>query len=400
MTRHGVRSFTHTPAAYTWPDWSPVAPGYLSAHGYRLMTYFGRYYRSYFDSIGLPMGCASHGTYVYADLDQRTLETGRALIDGACGSPDALALYHDAQTGPDVNDPLFDSADWLVAAGKVDPSASKAAVAAPMPPAIVSQHVTNFAALQSILDTRCSGTCPPVTAGDSTIETGKGLAELRGPVTTGASYAESLFLEQAQCAPAINPDALAAAMQLHVLEYDVNARNTYNSQVRGGNIFAHIVGLLEEKAGMQHPDVTVPDVSHDNVAVISGHDSQLGALGGILSAHWALSEGLVADDMPPGGALIFELYKANGGAYRVRLKFAYQTLAQFRHASELPNGISLVPVRFAGCSGNDCSARLETFAVLAHTIAERGFVQQAWTSASDAALTFPSLGDPAWTRCD
>ena len=400
MTRHGVRSFTHTPAAYTWPDWSPVAPGYLSAHGYRLMTYLGRYYRSYFNSIGLPMGCAAHGTYVYADLDQRTLETGRALIEGACGSPDALALYHDAQTGPDVNDPLFDGTDWLVAAGKVDPAASKAAVAAAMPPAIVSQHVSDFAELQSLLDARCSGTCPPVTSGASTIEAGKGLAELRGPVTTGASYAESLFLEQAQCAQAVKPDALAAAMRLHVLEYDVNARNAYNSQVRGGNIFAHLVGLLEEKAGVAHPDVTVPDVTHDNVAVISGHDTQLGALGGILNAHWALGEGLVSDDMPPGGALIFELYKTNGNAYRVRLKFAYETLAQFRHASELPNGIALTPVRFAGCSGSDCSAPLETFAALAHTLSQRGFVQQAWTSASDAELAFPALGDPSWTRCD
>ena len=38
MTRHRVRSLTHTPAAYAWPDWSPVAPGFLTAHGYRLMT--------------------------------------------------------------------------------------------------------------------------------------------------------------------------------------------------------------------------------------------------------------------------------------------------------------------------------------------------------------------------
>jgi 4-phytase/acid phosphatase len=402
VTRHGVRSFTHAPAAYTWPNWGPVAPGYLSAHGYRLMTYLGRYYRTYFASIGLPMACASHGTYVYADLDQRTLETGRALIEGACGSPDALALDHDAQTGPGVNDPLFDGADWLVAAGKVDTTASRAAVAAAAPTplsAIVTQHAADFAALQSLLDARCSGTCPPANGGESTIVAKTGLAEVRGPVDAGSSYAESLFLEQAQCGPAVDPEKLAAAMRLHVLEYDVNARNAYNSLVRGGNIFAHIVGLLEEKAGLAHPDVAVPDIAHDNVALISGHDTQLGALGGILSAHWPLEHGLVPDDMPPGGALIFELYRTVAGAYRVRLQFAYETLAQLRSASALPDGIAISPVQFAGCDGADCSVPLERFAALAHSLSTRGFVQHDWTPASDANIDLAPLGDPDWTHC-
>lgn len=403
MTRHGVRSFTHTPAAYDWPNWSPVAPGYLTAHGYRLMTYFGRYYRSYFDSHGLAMRCGSHGTYVYADLDQRTLETARALIQGACGSPDALPLYHDARTGPGVNDTLFDGADWLVAAGKVDAAASRAAVMAtlPTPPsAIVTQHGADFAALQRLLDARCSGTCPPVTGGASIVTAkGAGLAELRGPVDTGSSYAESLFLEESQCGPALDPGKLAAAMRLHVLEYDVNARNAYASRVRGGNIFAHIVGLLEEKAGLAHPAVGVPDISADSVVMISGHDTQLGALGGILDAHWALRGGLVADDMPPGGALIFELYRTAANDYRVRLRFAYETLAQYRSSAALPNGIATVAVRFAGCSGDDCSAPLAYFATLANTLARQGFVQHDWTPQSDAPIELAPLADPGWTRC-
>ncbi len=403
MTRHGVRSFTHAPAAYAWPDWSPVAPGYLSAHGYRLMTYLGRYYHAYFASIGLPMACASHGTYVYADVDQRTIETARALIEGACGSSDALPLYHDAQIGPGVNDTLFDGADWLVPAGRVDTAASRAAVAAaaPAPPsAIVTLHAADFAALQSLLDPRCDRTCPAASAGQTVIVAAKGLAELRGPVDAGSAYAESLFLEEAQCGPAVDPGKLAMAMRLHVLEYNVNARNAYNPLVRGGNIFAHIVGLLEEKAGLPHPDVTVPDVSHDNVVMISGHDTQLGALGGILRAHWSLGDGLVPDDMPPGGALIFVLYHTTTGEYRVRLQFAYETLAQLRHASPLAGGIVLSPVRFSDCSGGDCSMPIARLAALAHSLATKGFVQHDWTPESDAAIGLAPLGDPPWTHCD
>lgn len=404
MTRHGVRSFTHAPAAYTWPDWSPVAPGFLSAHGYRLMTNLGRFYHSYFASIGLGMSCDPSGTYVYADLDQRTLETGRALIEGACGSPSALPLYHDATMGPGVNDTLFDGADWIVAAGKVDSEASRAAVAAvaPVPPsALVAQHAAEFAALQSLLDARCSATCPPATSGDSSIGVkGKGLAEVAGPLDAGSSYAESLFLEQAQCAPQLDPAKLAAAMQLHVLEYAINARNGYNSSVRGGNIFAHIVGLLEEKAGLPHPDVAVPGVAHANVAFLAGHDTQLGALGGILGAHWPLAHGLVPDDNPPGGALIFELYRTAAGEFRVRLRFVYDTLAQFRSDAALPDGIAVAPVRFSGCSDDDCSAPLGHFAALARALAARGFVRHDWTPASDAAVDLAPLGDPSWTRCN
>ncbi len=404
ITRHGVRSFTKTPPVYTWPDWSPVAPGYLSAHGYTLISYLGRYYRRYFGAIGLPMGCNSRGTYVYADLDQRTLETARALIEGACGSARALPLFHDAATGPGVNDPLFDGADWLVPAGKVDTAASRAAVAAaaPNPPsAIVTQHAAEFAALQTLLDARCSGSCTPANAGPSEIAAKPGaLAELRGPLDAGSSYAESLFLEQAQCAPAIDPAKLAMAMKLHVLAYDVNARNAYNPLVKGGNIFAHIVGLLEAKAGMPHPDVSVPDVARTNVVVLSGHDTQLGALGGILDAHWVLRNGLVADDMPPGGALIFELYHLRDGSYRVHLHFVYETLAQFRNSSAIAGGIATSPVTMPGCDGDDCNVPLAQFAALAHRLSQRGFVQHDWTNASAAPVDLAPLGDPAWTRCN
>jgi 4-phytase / acid phosphatase len=394
MTRHGVRSFTKAPSEYTWPDWSPVGPGFLSKHGYVLVTYLGRYYQQYFATLGLPMNCAQGSTYVYADVDQRTLETGRALIDGACGSPTGLSLYHNATIGPGANDPLFDGSDYLVSAGKVDTAASRAAVAAaaPNPPSlIVTQHAAEFAALQSLLDARCSGSCPPANSGQSVIDAKPGgLASLRGPIDTAASYAESLFLEQAQCAPAVDQAKLEQAMKLHVVEYDVNARNAYNPLVRGGNIFAHIVGLLLAKAGVAHPDVGVPDVTHTNVVVLSGHDTQLGALGGILDAHWALGHGLVPDDMPPGGALVFELYHEPTG-YRVRVHFVYQTLAQFRSASPLPDGIATSPV---------AEYSLTALATLAHDLARRGFVMHDWTKASDAPVDLAPLGDPSWTKCN
>ncbi len=388
MTRHGVRSFTKPPPSYTWLDWSPVAPGFLTAHGYKLMTFLGNYYRDYFASIGLPVNCASHGMYVYADVDQRTLETGRALIEGACGSPDAVPLYHDAAIGPGVSDPLFDGSDWLIPAGKIDTAASIASVAAaaPKPPSlVVSQNAAAFAALQYLLDAQCSGTCPRADAGPSEI-TAKpgGLAALRGPLAVGEGYVESMFLERAQCAPLPDAFRFHQTEWLRTTEYEINARNAYNASVKGGNVFAHIVGLLQEKAGVPHPDVSVPDVSQVNVVMLAGHDTQIGALGGIL--------GTSMNGAPPGGALVFELYRRASGDYHVQMQFVHETWPQLLSNSPVQNGI--MNEYFDG------DFDLATLSALAHGFAQRGFVLHDWTKASDAPVDLAPLVDPPWTKCN
>jgi 4-phytase/acid phosphatase len=409
VTRHGVRSATKAPAPYAWAGWSPVQRGFLTRRGYRLMTYMGRWYGSYFAARGLRSACTSGGAYVYADRDQRTLETARALVEGACGSSGSILVHHAANM--EAPDPLFDGSDWLGPAGKIDAAASLRAVTAeaPHPPsAIVSQHAEDFAGLQQLLDDRCPGTCAPLGSGTSTIVARGGLAKLTGPLTEASSDAESLFLEYAQCRPRSefgkgDPRALVAelqsAMRLHVLAYDVNSRTSYNAQVRGGNIFAHAVALLEEKAGGVHPYADAPRLGSSTVAFIVGHDTELGALGGILAAHWSPEGGIVPDDMPPGSALIFELYRTSAGEYRVDLRFASQTLTQFRSNADLANGAHAVPVRFAGCTGTNCSAPLAHLAAIASALASRGFVKRSWTPNTTAPVREPPLADTSWTHC-
>ena len=393
MTRHGVRSFTHTLPNYTWPDWSPVDPGFLSEHGYRLMTYMGEFYRNYFAERGLSMGCNTEGTYVYADRDQRTLETARALIEGACGHPDALPMYHLPNLAPNVNDPLFSGAQAF-APDKVDPEASRAAVIAalPVPPsALVSQHAGEFAALQTLLDRRCSGTCPRADSGDYTVVARRNMYEYSGPIVAGSDYAEDLFLESAQCEPDIDPQDIEQAMQLHVAEYDVNARNAYSPWVRAGNIFAHAIAMIDEKAGKHTIGIESPDLSRTKVAIFSGHDTQVGAFGGMLGVRWKTADGLAPDDTPPGGALVFELFRNKQGAYFVRVEFASQSMAQYRKDSELDGGAVMTTV------GTYPLAHLET---LAQKAVSMGFVQKTWVKASSAPVDLAPLHDPSWTKCD
>jgi 4-phytase/acid phosphatase len=114
LTRHGVRSPTGTADQYhvysldSWPSWE-VPPGYLTAHGFQLMRIFGAYDRMELASEGSlsAAGCndTSRVTF-YADSDQRTRETGKAIAEGmfpGCqakvqflpeGTNDALFHYH------------------------------------------------------------------------------------------------------------------------------------------------------------------------------------------------------------------------------------------------------------------------------------------------------------------
>jgi 4-phytase/acid phosphatase len=402
VTRHGIRSISRAPAEYSWADWQPVPSSFLTARGYHLMTYTGQYYRLYFASLGIPLACGEPNVYVYADTDQRTLATGQALIEGMCGKPASMPMYHNADVSGKADDPLFDATQWALLNHRIDAHASQAAVLAtlPSPPSkIVAAHRAEFDALQGLLNSRCPGTCTPVTTGESTVsQTKDGLSELSGPVKTASSYAEDLFLEYAQCRPETST-GLEQEMRLHVLAYDVNARNKYNPRVRGGTLFAHIVAMLEEKAGRSHGDVAIPDIGKDSVVFFSGHDTQLGALGGILDAHWSPGNGIAADDMPPGAALVFELYRAANAQYRVRLRYVTDTAEQFRHYNLLPAGIQNVSVRFPGCSGDDCSIPLDRLSEISSDLLRDGLVRKEWTNANDDAVTLDPLVNPKWTQC-
>src|SRR5436309_2565545 len=96
LSRHGVRAPTMSNdklAEFTtrpWPTW-PVPPGNLTPRGKHLATLMGAYYGALFRARGLLTAdrCpSSDEIHLQADLDQRTILTGEALLDGlfpGCG---------------------------------------------------------------------------------------------------------------------------------------------------------------------------------------------------------------------------------------------------------------------------------------------------------------------------
>jgi 4-phytase/acid phosphatase len=68
--------------------------------------------------------------------------------------------------------------------------------------------------------------------------------------------------------------------------------------------------------------------------IISGHDTNISNLAGMLGLSW-LTTGYQRDDVPPGSALIFSLWRSRGGRSAVRVQFLTQSLEQMRDALPL-----------------------------------------------------------------
>ena len=81
--------------------------------------------------------------------------------------------------------------------------------------------------------------------------------------------------------------------------------------------------------------------------MISGHDTNIANLGGLLGLHWKVP-GIAQDDPVPGGAIQLErLSDAKGNLY-VRAVYRAQTLAQLRAASATAPYRAVLPI--SGCS--------------------------------------------------
>ncbi|OQW41113.1 MAG: hypothetical protein A4S12_09200 [Proteobacteria bacterium SG_bin5] len=79
--------------------------------------------------------------------------------------------------------------------------------------------------------------------------------------------------------------------------------------------------------------------------MISGHDTNVANLGGLLDLHWHV-QGFAPDDPSPGGAIVLErLRDARGGRY-VRAYYRSQTLEGVRAASE---AVVRQPLPLPGC---------------------------------------------------
>jgi len=360
LERHGVRPPTKPPEAFAkysaepWPQWS-VAPGELTAHGAALIATLGGWYRQWLSRDGLvsAQGCAdANRVYIRADVDQRTRESGRAFARGLM--PDCPVSVH-VESG-DV-DPLFHPA----AAGMVrgDGATAAAAVSGRIgnaPAALAGVYRHQFQTLEEILGKQ-SVLGLPASVGS----TEEGLADIRGPIRTGSTLTENLLLEYAEGMTGkdlgwgrLDPNKLTEILALHTAYADLARRTSYLATVQGSNLLQRILLSLDQ-AVSRKPVAGALGGPEGRVLVLAGHDTNISHIAGMLNLSWLLP-GYQRDDTPPGGSLVFRLWRDRAGAFSADLLFIAQTLDQMHNATPLSLAASpaVAPVFLPGC-GADCS---------------------------------------------
>jgi 4-phytase/acid phosphatase len=346
VSRHGVRSPTWTSerlnqyAAQPWPEWS-VPPGNLTPHGRVLMKLMGAYYREWLSGERLlsQQGCGDVGRiYIHADTDQRTVETGRALAETLL--PGCPVAVHSEPKGS--RDPLFHpievgiaKPDWEIAAKAVRERLGND------PRQFLDLHRAAFEALQFVL---AGGSAPKKLIEPpeeiSVSVTGKSV-QLNEQWGVASTLSENLLLEYAEGMKGkdlgwgrLNADILFRVLELHAAYEDLTRRTVYLARARGSKLLDHVLRSMEQAAtGKVVPGALGgPGAA---VLILVGHDTNLSNLSGMLGLSWHLP-GYQPDDTPPGGALIFSLWRQPDTAqYFVRMQYLAETLEQMRSATPL-----------------------------------------------------------------
>jgi 4-phytase/acid phosphatase len=272
------------------------------------MKMMGVFYRDHFSALLAQRPCAD-AAYFRADSEQRTLESARALAEGML--PECQAEIHSVE-----NDPLFQGIT-------ADPKLAAAAVAGrlgPQPDALIAAHWPAFDELNRLL--KGSGHAPQSIL-DETPSKALNLA---------STLSEDLLLEYADGMSGqdlgwgrLTVSNLLEVMSLHTAYAELMRRTPYLARMRGSNLLSFILNALQQ---------SVDGKAKAPVLVIAGHDTNLSSLSGMLGLSWLLPT-YQADDAPPGGALIFTLWRSAAGQHSVRLQFIAQTVDQMHDAEPL-----------------------------------------------------------------
>ena len=379
LSRHGVRPPTWTQtrldaySALPWPKWD-VDPGFLTTHGYDLLKKFGSYDRMSLANAGLfaAKGCTdAAGTYIWADTDERTMESGRALAAGLF--PECPPAVHSLAAGQ--RDPLFHPGKQGKKQTNSEPAVTVTETAVQQPPqgkqneilteiqhvlmgcspekSCIPAHVPEIALLNV--------STPTIGAKSSSFE------DSHGSMSLASSFAEDFLLEYTEGMPIsevgwgkLDEPHIRRFMELHTENSESSHRAQSNARAEASNILFHIAHTLKQGAE-DNSDEGAVGPKESKLVILVGHDSNISAVAGLLGLHWTLDGR--RDDTPPGTELTFELWVSPRETNVVRVSVAMQTLDQMREKQELtpasPPAHQVLTME--GCGGESEQCRWENF---------------------------------------
>jgi 4-phytase/acid phosphatase len=365
VTRHGVRSPTWKPeklnqySSEKWADFG-VAPGELTAHGRKLMRQMGVYYGEIFADLLSDKGCGNaKKVYFWADTDQRTLETGRALAAGIL--PGCEIKINSKEAG--ASDALFNAVEAGIA--KPNANLSLAAVRGRIGGkmnVLLEVYRPQFDLLNRILNPNGKA-AKSILADAVELNREKGNIAMSGALSHASTLSENLMLEYANGMSGeqfgwgrLSAADLRQIMILHTAYSELMRRTPYLAQARGSNLLNRVLLTLEQSV-KNKPTSGALGLSDSKIVFIVGHDTNISNLSGLLNLSWVL-ESYQPNDAPPGGALIFSLWKSTDGEFSVRVQFVTQKLEQM-HKAVAPNKEN--PPLKANLFVPGCSAADENF---------------------------------------
>lgn len=359
LSRHGVRSplvpssTLDLRSTDAWPEWE-VPPGYLTPHGARALRQMGMYMRSELARSGLIPGsaCPAPGTiYLYSDTDERNIDSTHNTFAGFMPSCPAVAV-NTMTTSAGMRDPLFLPIPQTFSAP------SSAALAIERQKLLRGRVIPFFVPNEQSRIEKLVHVMSPEKVRSVT----KPILEETLPLTAASPLIEDIFLEFADGKPMcevgwgrVDEPFLRQLIPLHVQEFASRTRTPLASVTQGSDLMAHILDTLEQTAGQasNHNLPTEDPISPKGALVvyISGHDTNLFNVGGLLGLNWT-SDG-IPDDAPPDAQIVFELWRDRKSKdYTVRLRYRAQTIDQLRTASRLSRWNRPVDVRLTppGCT--------------------------------------------------
>ncbi|PIC00964.1 histidine-type phosphatase [Caulobacter sp. X] len=372
LSRHGVRAAMSSPekleeaSARPWPRFE-VPAGHLTARGQTLVARMGDYYRQSYAAQGLLKAGDCSAVYVWANVTQRTIATGKAYA--AALAPGCPVVVN--TVGEGNNDPMFEPVKAGIA--KPDHALARAAVAGRVGGDLTAwsaSHRQEAEQLDALLMQCAKGPCPAAPGKRRVFDAkpgfvdGEDLAGVAGPEAFASGVTESLLMAWADGHDfaalgwkGLDEETLTRSFFLHQAEFDLRLRTPYVARILAGHLADRLLATVEGGAASIGP-------ADAKLVVISGHDGTLASLGGLLRMEWALP-GYQPNQIQPGGALVFERWRRDDGVRVVRVRFTGQSLSQLRNMTTLDdkNPPLSAPVFIQGCGtatpAFDC--RLEDF---------------------------------------
>ncbi|AQT47836.1 histidine-type phosphatase [Bartonella choladocola] len=345
LMRHGVRPQNDTAkldqaTGKKWPQWL-VPDGNLSGHGYAGIVDQSRYMFENWKSEGLALSAPCPTTrevFIRASPIERTVATAQALTDGmfsGCGiTPSHLPLQK--------KDPLFQAVEMGLA--QPDPKKVEDEVMEAMggsPEKAARKYADDVEWLRRIVCGTGVTDCQFLDEKWGLKKTKSGKYKLTGPVSAASAISETIRLQYSEGLPlqevafghVKNAGDVLKLMSLHAAKYDL-LDNTMEIARTGGNILMHKITDSLTAGSVAENKESFPELSAPLVIFV-GHDTNISQIKTILDFHWKLAS-YPADDIPPGGMLIFKRYKNNKtGRLAVQLSFTARTLDEWRFLTPL-----------------------------------------------------------------